>query len=144
MNTASPSAEKRIPRGFRIRIREKDARRHRTGKPHQKEYSSDEMAYIYQILKDRIPEMFEAAGGKNLYGTEKRIESDYAAEVRFDPAVTGTGMQLQRVPYSLHPDTNLVALPLTKTQFDSFKLDETTIEAVYGLKLQNRGIPRYK
>jgi len=47
--------------------------------------------------------------------------------------------QIIKTPYTLHPETNLVALPLTREQLENFNLDLVTIENVYKMELRDRG-----
>jgi DNA primase catalytic subunit len=116
----------------------------------QDTYTNDETAYIFSRIKERLPELYEISTGNNFGVDIKDVrwdsEGDYAHEVAIDGAVTGTGMQLQRTPYSLHPSTLLVCYPLTKKQFEEFNTETYkstfSIENIYKTDLKNRGIPK--
>jgi DNA primase catalytic subunit len=71
--------------------------------------------------------------------TNKHILAKVKAQP--DVIVGGGEMQLKRVPYSIHPATNLICLPLTRKEFDSFTPDMASLENVCSMNIRNRGVP---
>lgn len=96
---------------------------------------------LYETLKEcwgvEEKETYTPQEIKEVY---KRVENKIRKAVKIkDIGHAGKTFQQIRVPYSIHPETNLVDLPLTREQLENFNLDDFKIESVYEMDLRNRG-----
>ena len=77
------------------------------------------------------------------YGAVNRKIAMFLAKqagIKIDPSTLSTGKDLIRVPYSPHPITKLIALPLTDDQFENFHYAMANPVNVLNLELKNRGM----
>jgi hypothetical protein len=70
-----------------------------------------------------------------------RIDAQLVKEVGIEPGHTKDTMRVFGVPYTPHPKTSRLRFPLTKENYDSFRPEDCTVEALRAKKIPNH--PNY-
>ncbi|HEX54549.1 MAG TPA: hypothetical protein ENF49_00250 [Candidatus Altiarchaeales archaeon] len=96
-----------------------------------------------ELIRNNIIEKKEEYSREDLTNLFGEMNGLVGSEY-IDDRIPGTEFQLQRTPYSIHPETLLMCFPLTKKEFESFDRHKYSLDEVKKINIKNRGVPEWK